>query len=409
MLRLWWRSLKSPAYAKHIAERFGFIKKCDVTQPCIWVHAVSVGETIAAEPLIERLLIKYPKHRIHISSMTPTGRDEVAKRFVGRVSQSYAPYDFPLFIALFLQRLKPSALLVMETELWPNTIHACHQRGIKTALLNGRMSERSVRGYQKFIGLTRPMMQNLDIIAAQFTADFQRYLSLGATISALHEVGNIKFDIKRPDNESKIKSELITQILPQNNRPIIVVASTHEGEDELLLPLINSIKKQSQVKPLWLWVPRHPERFDVVAQLFDQQGLSYCRRSLSQAVTEQDVYLVDTIGELNRLYAIATIAIIGGSFIERGGHNMLEAALWGLPIVTGRSDFNFSVISEQLQVAGAMKTVTDIDELLPLLLALLNNKTKQQQMGLAARAVLEKNQGSLEKTLGLLIPLLTAE
>lgn len=402
VLRLWWRGIKAPAYRANILERFGFVVAI-TNKPCIWVHAVSVGETIASQPLIEQLLEQYPQYHIHISSMTPTGRQEVHKRFGGRVSQSYAPYDFPLFVKLFLSRVNPSVMLVMETELWPNIVHQCRKQGIKTALINGRLSERSAKGYKKINALSRPMLQSLNLVAAQFKSDADRFKALGVADDALHEIGNIKFDIHRPNDFESMQSRLRQQIIPDNvSRPIIIVASTHEGEDEYLLPMINTIAQQSDVKPLWLWVPRHPERFDRVAQLIEQQQLSYCRRSTQQIVSDQTVYLADTMGELACLYAIADIAIIGGSFIERGGHNMLEAALWDLPIVTGSSDFNFSVVSKQLQAAEALQQCDDQTALINCMVSLLNDTTLREKRGLAARAVLEKNQGSLQKTLGLL-------
>jgi 3-deoxy-D-manno-octulosonic-acid transferase len=397
VLRLLWRARLAPLYRQRIAERFGFFKHA-VAPGGIWVHAVSVGETIAAAPLIRALQQQYPQYPLTVTTMTPTGSERVRALFGDSVFHVYAPYDLPLFIARFLQRVRPRLLIVMETELWPNTIHGCAARGIPVLLANARLSQKSADGYARLRALTQPMLGELTKVVAQNAQDGARFVALGLPAENLAVSGSIKFDIA-------LDAELIARAQQTQNewsvdaRPIWIAASTHAGEDEIILQAHGELRARFP-QALLILVPRHPERFDTVARLLDREGFVYQRRSARTSVAvETTVLLGDTMGELLLLLGCADIAFVGGSLIARGGHNSLEPAAWGLPILTGASDFNFREISALLQQAGALQIVPDAAALTQTLIELISDPSLCARRGDSARRVVEENRGALHKLL----------
>jgi 3-deoxy-D-manno-octulosonic-acid transferase len=395
LLRLLWRARRAPAYRRRIGERFGWFAAPARTGG-IWVHAVSVGETIAAAPVIRELRRRFPDLPIAVTTMTPTGSERVRALFGDDVFHVYAPYDMPDAIGRFLRRVRPRLAIIMETELWPNTVHACARRRIPVLLANARLSARSARGYAKLSGLSAAMLRELTAVIAQNAEDAERFVALGLPRARIEVSGSIKFDIE-------LDAGLLAQARSQkaawqlDNRNIWIGASTHAGEDETLLHAHRQLRAV-HADALLILVPRHPERFDTVAALIAREGFHCIRRTEGTAVSiDTAVLLGDTMGELLCLYGCADIAVVGGSFVERGGHNTLEPAAWGLPIVTGPSSFNFREIAELLANVGASTVVRNADELARELIRLTDNPALRAQRGNAARQLVESNRGALQK------------
>ncbi len=396
LLRIAWRSRSSPGYGRAWWQRFGWVPQANAGSRPLWLHAVSVGETIAARPLVEALLARHPDVPLLISGMTATGAERVAALFGDRVTHVFAPYDTPDIIGRFLARVRPRALLIMETELWPNWIAACTRRGIPTLLLNGRMSARSARGYARVGALSRPLFAALTWVAAQSEADAQRYRQLGVRDAVLSITGSVKFDAA-PEAGLADRAAAWRQA-QLDRRPVWVAGSTHEGEEVLLLDAHRAMRERIP-DLLLILVPRHPERFDAVAALIDRRGLRCVRRSRADPCgVEVDVLLGDTMGELLFFYAVCDLAFIGGSLVARGGHNPLEAAMLGKPVLAGPHLFNFQSICADLVAAGAMEIV-DQEHLELRLTALLEDRTACRHMGDAGLRVMASNRGALERLL----------
>ncbi|WP_299977633.1 lipid IV(A) 3-deoxy-D-manno-octulosonic acid transferase [uncultured Pseudoteredinibacter sp.] len=403
LLRLLWRAIKAPAYAKRWQERLGLFPKLKNSRPVICLHSVSVGETIAASPLIKRLLEDYPDHQLMVTTTTPTGSALLQERFTGQLAHVYLPYDLPDAVARFLNKLEPELMLVMETELWPNLLAACKKRGIPSLLLNGRLSERSAKGYQRVSALSAPMFAALSGVYAQSEADRQRFISTGAKAENTVVSGNIKFDLQL-NNELREQAKKLKQQWREcstgEGRFLIAAASTHPGEDEIILEAFGLLL-QPEPQARLLLVPRHPERFNEVARLIKEQGLSMQRRSVtkSRKALEDNcqVILGDTMGEMLCFFGAVDAAFIGGSLVDRGGHNMIEAAAWGLPIMTGKSCFNFVEASSLLQTAGALLQVENAVELADHWKQLMNDPEQVKTMSTAALEVAESNRGALDK------------
>ena len=337
-LRLALRARKAPAYARRIKERFSFALP-PLKPGGIWVHAVSVGESIAAAPMIRALQARYPELPITVTCMTPTGSERIQALFGDSVQHCYLPYDLPWAAARFLDRVRPRLAVVMETELWPNHIHQCARRGIPVALANARLSERSARGYARFGKLTAPMLAELSLIAVQTQAEAQRFLDLGARPDCVEVTGSIKFDLKIDAELLQRAAELRRQWQAEQ-RPVWIAASTHAGEDEIVLAAHRQLL-ETRPNALLILVPRHPERFNSVHELCLSDGLTTRRRATGEAVQAGDqVLLGDTMGELLFLYALADIAFVGGSLVANGGHNLLEPAALGKPVLSGPHLFN---------------------------------------------------------------------
>ena len=396
-LRLWWRARKAPAYAKRIGERFA----CNLpplTPGGIWVHAVSVGESIAAAPMIRALLARHPELPITVTCMTPTGSERIRALFGDAVQHCYLPYDLPWAAARLLDRLRPKLAVVMETELWPNHIHQCARRGIPVVLANARLSERSARGYARFSRLTAPMLAELEWIAVQTEAEAERFRQLGARPDHVQVTGSIKFDLTI-DPELPRRAAALREQWGASDRPVWIAASTHAGEDEIVLAAHRQLLV-SHPEALLILVPRHPERFNGVFELCRQQGFATCRRSSGAAVTaEHGVLLGDTMGELLFLYALADVAFVGGSLVANGGHNLLEPAALGKPVLSGPHLFNFLDIAAQLRDAGALGEVTDAATLAQRVTILWDEPNEARRMHEAGLAVLAANQGALRRVL----------
>ena len=400
-LRLLWRAVKSPNYAKRWAERFGFVNDLDSNKEIIWLHAVSVGETLAAVALVNALQEKYPEHRLMVTSMTPTGSERILAAFGDSVEHSYAPYDMPDAVARFLGRVRPKLLIIMETELWPNTIAACNKRDIPVILANGRLSEKSARAYQYISGLVRPMLHGLHAVAEQHNDDAQRFQSLGLPDTAVRVTGNIKFDLKIDPSLMGTVEQLSKDWRGTTQRRVFLAASTHKGEDEIILAAFAEIKAQLE-SVLLVIVPRHPERFNQVANLCKSAGFSIARRSENAPVAEADILLGDSMGELMAFFGACDLAFVGGSFVPTGGHNMIEPAAWGVPVLTGPHLFNFTGIAHLLTKAGGMKVCKDVDDLDHQSVMLLQDERHRNQMGEAARHVAVANRGALDRLLALI-------
>ncbi|WP_312911222.1 lipid IV(A) 3-deoxy-D-manno-octulosonic acid transferase [Stutzerimonas nitrititolerans] len=396
-LRLLWRAWRAPAYSRRIGERFAI--GLPLLRPGgIWVHAVSVGESIAAAPLIRELMARHPGSPITVTCMTPTGSERIQAMFGDSVQHCYLPYDLPWAAARFLDRVRPRLAVVMETELWPNHIHQCARRGIPVALANARLSERSARGYARFARLTAPMLAELSLIAVQTAAEAERFRQLGARPECIEVTGSIKFDLTIDPALLMRASELRAQ-WNAAQRPLWIAASTHAGEDEIILAAHRQLLVRHP-QALLILVPRHPERFGSVVELCRKAGFASVRRSQGEAVTAQTEVLVgDTMGELLFLYALADIAFVGGSLVPNGGHNLLEPAALGKPLISGPHLFNFLEIAAQLRDAGALREVVDADELAAVVDGFLQDPIRAAQSRAAGLSVLANNQGALQRLL----------
>ncbi|MEJ6772752.1 MAG: lipid IV(A) 3-deoxy-D-manno-octulosonic acid transferase [Porticoccaceae bacterium] len=401
LLRLLYRALKAPAYRKRWAERFGFPVYAESTADFIWLHAVSVGETLAAVPLVKTLQEKYPQHLLMVTCMTPTGSERIKAAFGDSVDHSYMPYDTPDAVARFLNRLKPKMLIIMETELWPNTIAACQSRDIPVILANGRLSARSAAAYQSISSLVQPMLSGISAVAAQHKDDGDRFIRLGLPPSALEVTGNIKFDLSLDRDVQDRAAVLSEQWHCGNNRPVFLAASTHRGEDEIILQSFGHIKQQID-NALLVLVPRHPERFNQVGELCTSAGFTLARRSAGDKVEAADVLLGDTMGELMVFFGACDVAFVGGSLVATGGHNMIEPAAWGVPVLTGPHLFNFTEASQLLLAADGMLVCNDAAELAEQCISLMGNKGRRQEVGNAARLVAEANRGALDKLMSVI-------
>lgn len=396
-LRLLWRSRRAPAYSRRIGERFA-IGLPAFKPGGIWVHAVSVGESIAAAPMVRELMARYPDLPITITCMTPTGSERIQALFGDSVQHCYLPYDLAWAAARFLNRVQPKLAVVMETELWPNHIHQCAQRGIPVALVNARLSERSARGYARFARLAAPMLAELSLIAVQTEAEAERFRRLGARVECVEVTGSIKFDLSidpaLPETASALRNQWNA-----TERPLWIAASTHAGEDEILLEAHRQLLANNP-DALLILVPRHPERFAAVYELCRKQDFIAVRRSLSEPPTAStQVLLGDTMGELLFLYALADVAFVGGSLVPTGGHNLLEPAALGKPVLTGPHLFNFLDIAAQLHDAGALTEITSATELASEIEAFWRAPLQAEQARGGGYAVLKNNQGALKRLL----------
>ncbi len=397
LLRLFWRSLHLPAYRQRWTERFGFCRL--PKQPYLWIHAVSVGEVQATLPLVRYLQQHFPQHSLLITTMTPTGAERVRTLFNGKVFHAYLPYDLPNAINRFLRHVQPSLLILMETELWPNLLHTCQHKNIPVILANARLSKRSSRRYQWVKWLIQPALTCVSTIAAQTDADANRFLSLGMRAMQIKVTGNLKFDQPIPDN---LKIQAKTLKAQWKNRPVWIAASTHEGEEALILSALQTIK-QNLPNSLLILVPRHPERFGKVAALCQSQNYTLIKHSEATQITlNTDIYLGDTMGELLMLYATADVAFVGGSLVPVGGHNLLEPAALGLPIITGMHTFNFTAITLKLTRLGAAIQIKDSTELADAVNICLTNPNLRQQMGYQGKRVVQQNQGALQKLINVI-------
>ncbi len=396
LLRLYLRSRKSPAYRERLRERFGFGAR--IKEPVIWVHAVSVGEVQAAKPLIARLQKKYPEHSLVVTTMTPTGAERVAD-IKGRVQHRYVPYDTPGCIKRFLRRIQPSMLIIMETEIWPNMLYYSHRQHIPSMLVNARMSERSARGYARVNALTTPALNKFTYIAAQGEVDKERLIALGADPEKIQVTGSLKFDFTAPGEVEKHAKILREQWGVE--RKVWIAASTHKGEDEQVLDAFKQLHRALPEAMLVL-VPRHPERFNEVAALCQARGFSLVRRSEQrECQADTAIFLGDSMGELMLFFAASDVAFVGGSLVATGGHNLLEPASLGIPVLTGPHMFNFAEIHRLLRQAEASIEVENSRHLAKELLRLFDDPALCRAVGERGKRLVAQNRGALDRVVAL--------
>lgn len=417
IIRLLWRSIQAPAYRQRIGERLGlafppllhFSTRLEASSPPrpspptrgkgakyptgAWIHAASVGEVQASIPLIEHFLHSYPNLIVIVTTTTPTGSQRVRELFGARIYHCYIPYDIPFAVRQFIQTIQPQLAIFIETEVWPNVLYECKRNNIPIVLANARLSERSLRGYAKFRALAREAFGCFTQVAAQSAADAQRLKNLGVAAEKLVVTGNIKFDLRLPVDLHT--QSLILRESWGKERPVWIAASTHAGEEAQVLMAHREVLTFLP-NALLVLVPRHPERFAAVGQLILNQGFELIRRSEMRACNSQtQVFLGDSMGELIRFFAAADVAFVGGSLVEHGGHNLLEPAALGIPVITGPYVRNFITIAATLVTAGAARQVKTAAELASVVVLWLRNADLRQCIGESGRLVVENNRGAL--------------
>ncbi|MCF1428275.1 MAG: lipid IV(A) 3-deoxy-D-manno-octulosonic acid transferase [Shewanella sp.] len=398
LLYLLLRARKSPEYRLRWSERFGLHK---VRATDMLLHSVSMGETLAALPLIRRLLATHPELTITITTSSPTGSAEVAKAFAGelaagRVQHLYLPFDLPCCIGRFVRQVQPQVCVIMETELWPNVIHYAAEQGARIILANGRLSAKSFAQYQKWPSLSRPMLAKLDCLAVQTQAEADRFIELGVAPDKVLVCGSLKFDLPL-DPQLQPGSQVMRSDWHKADAPVWVAGSVHPGEFAAVITAHKALLDHFP-QALLIMVPRHPEQFASAAQVLADSGLTVVRRSEGMAVTrETQVLLGDTMGELLQWYAAADFAFVGGTLIPNGGHNPLEAAALGLPVIMGPNHRDFLEITGMLQQAGNLCVVKDAAALALRVAELASNEPARAAAGEGGIAVLERNRGALTR------------
>ena len=398
-----WRGRRNPGYWKNLRQRFGFGPCLDATDN-LWVHAVSVGEVQAAAPLVRELQATYPDRRLVITCMTPTGAAHAQTLFGDTVDHRFVPYDLPGSVKRFFNRVRPGLAVILETELWPNLYNECGRRGVPLVLASARISPRSINRYRLLVGLFRETLSHGIIIGAKSEADAMRFRQVGAAPERTYVTGNIKFDFRLPPQVKLLGLEFREHHAAL--RPVWVAASTHSGEEEIALAAHRRVLERFP-DALLLLVPRHPDRFDEVADLLTRLEVSHVRRSTGLRLGERDsVFLGDTLGELMSFYAAADVAFVAGSLVPIGGHNLLEPAALGLPVLTGPHTFNCEEIAEMFIDAGAARLVTDAQTLGDAVAELLADPQARRELGARGQRIVEDNRGALERLLKLVRPLL---
>ncbi len=399
LLRLLLVSCKNPDYRKRWLERFGIVNWKN-EKSVIWIHAVSVGEVNAAKPIVKKLSKKYPDFSILITTVTPTGAATVSQEYNKNILNLYLPYDIPFCVNKFLQSVNPVVLITMETEIWPNLYHLCNEANIPVLIVNARLSEKSTKGYKLISKLTSKTLQLVEEIAAQTKADADRFIMLGAKKENISISGNLKFDIE-VQQSVKEEAESLRHYF-SISRPIWIAASTHEGEEEIILDAHRNVLSKYQDAILIL-APRHPERIKRVVTLCKQGGFKFKRRTKEESFeNENSVFLLDTLGELKLYYAASEVAFVGGSLVKNGGQNMLEPASLNLPVITGPYTYNFREISELLFHEGALLLAQNAKELSDRVIDLLSDANLRNSIGDSGETVIKANRGSSNKTFELI-------
>ena len=400
-VRLRWRARREPAYGERRRERFGHLPDT-IPSGVIWLHTVSAGETIAAVPLVQQLTAQFPKLQFLVTTMTPTGSQQVQERLGDKVAHCYAPYDFPDAIQRFFDAVQPRVLVLMETELWPNMIRTAQSRNVPVLLVNGRLSAKSARGYQRIASLSRPMLAALDAIACQTMAHRDRFIALGTPAPRVTVAGSVKFDVRLPRYFEEECARLKTLLGIRDDEFIWIAASTHPGEEAIVLDAFERLLSQGRQLRLIL-VPRHPARADEVAAIVGELGLTCERQSACpEADTSRaQVILGDVMGTLLQLYGVAHVAFVGGSLVPIGGHNPIEPALYRLPIICGPHQFNFADVMTSMADQGGLETVSDATGLADAVAACTDDGSLRQEAGAAAHAIVEQNRGATARVVEL--------
>ena len=407
VLRLLVKSANEPGYRRYWWRRFaiGMPSRVRAGEGLIWVHAVSVGELLAVAPLVERILQEWPDKAVLITNTTPTGSDQTKKLFGGRVEHTWFPFDIPLVTSKFLRHWSPQLIVMVETEIWPNVMASARGRGIPVALVNARLSARSARGYARLGEFTRETLRGFSLIAAQSKSDDRRFRRIGADPHSMQVVGSIKFDIDlaaRRRQLDVILSELGSEI---KSRPLWAAASTHPGEEQLVIDAYQALTQRGLSTRLLL-APRHPNRTEDIIKLLQKADLNYKRRSEKAPITtDTDVLIIDTLGELSAFLGLADAAFIGGSLVPRGGHNPIEAAAWGCAVITGPHVINFATIVRDMERGGAIRVVVDQHQLADRLASVWEGD-KQDSDAKRAQTFIETRRGATRRQLDLLKALL---
>ncbi len=405
---LYWllRGLANRDYWDRVGQRFGlgFPK---LPEGSVWVHAVSVGEVQAAAPLVRRLLERFTDRRLLITTVTPTGAERARSLFGDRIVHCYIPFETPGAVKRFFGAVRPAFALIMETEIWPNLYHACGSRGIPLVLVSARISPKSVGNYRRLLPLFRETLSHGILIAAQSRADADRFLSLGASRERTWVTGNIKFDIELPESLPQDGRALRDELWP--GRPAWIAASTHDGEETQVLDAHEAVLA-ARPDTLLVLVPRHPQRFAGVASLLERRGFDYVSRTSGDRPSPStSVFLLDTMGELPLYYAASDVAFVGGTLVPVGGHNLLEPAALGVPVITGPHLFNTQDIADMFARVGASVTVPDAATLGREVNALLADPERARAQGEKGSDIVEKNRGALQRLLVLLDPLVSKQ
>lgn len=407
LLLMWYKGRKQPAYRKRLWERYGVYDETEKPKAKgVIIHAASVGEVIAATPLIKEIGKKYPNLPLIVTTVTPTGSERVNAAFSNSVSHFYLPYDLPDAVERFLNFVDPKLMIVIETELWPNLIRKVNLRNIPFIIANARLSPRSARRYGWVRQSIKDMLNQISLIMAQDEVSKERYLALGYKAEKMVNTGNLKFDLE-------ITSELRQSVLETktalnlNERPIWIAGSTHEGEEKLILDT-HKLLLQDYPNLVLILVPRHPERFSIVELLIEKSELNYVKRSLNQPLdSNTQVLLGDTMGEMMLLYGISNIAFVGGSLVKHGGHNPLEPIAFNIPVISGFFTYNFPGIFEKLRkVKGVVEVESTAEALFDSIELLLEQPELGQEIAQAGFEVLRENQGALKRHIDLLAPYL---
>ena len=396
-IRLTWRGIGNKKYLQRWGERLGIANvRPTKDKSIVWVHAVSVGEVNASIPLLRALMEEYPSSEFLVTTSTPTGSDILLSKLGNKIKHQYVPIDIPICINLFINTWKPKALILLETEIWPNIIHCCKKQGIVTALVNARLSEKSKLKYLRFNSVIQPAINSLDLILAQYESDAYSFNEIAAD-KEIKLCGNLKFDQDMPEELESISDSIRDSWSKEGKRrPTLIAASTHEGEEVIVLDAFNAIL-ETITDALLIVVPRHLERFNKVKSLIDDQGFNFSSRSKKEDVTNDvQVLLGDTMGELNFLYSVSDVAFVGGSLIDHGGQNLLEPAAQGLPLCSGPSVRNFVEISDQLKKASGLTIIKDKKELADYFIDLVNDEHNLQKTGQASKNVFMENRGAIE-------------
>lgn len=406
LARLGWRGISNRPYWDHLAERLGMLPESLQVDSPIWIHAVSVGEAQAAVPVARALMERFPESRLLVTTTTPTGRARVAAALGDSARLAYVPFDTPGAVARFLERVKPAIGLIMETELWPNLIRGCHARGIPVVLANARLSDRSARGYSRIARLTYPTLACVDAALAQTERDGRRLLEIGLPAERLHVTGSVKFEVRLPPSVREAGAAIRRRW--GNERSVFIAASTHEGEERIVLDAHRRLLAESP-RALLVLVPRHPERFGRVAELSRSEGFETVLHSESPFdCASAQVYVGDTMGDLPVLYAGADVAFVGGSLVDVGGHNVLEPAALGIPVLTGPRVRNFADITGRLASTGAARFVQDAGSLFDAARAWLDDANERHRAGQLGQDFVESNRGALTATVEVVERLLKA-
>ena len=398
-LRLFWKGRLNRGYRQRWLERFGIFETRPLQQS-IWIHAASVGEVQATQQLVKQLQQRYPGKQIVFSTTTPTGAERVKLLYGNDVIHYYFPYDIPFVINRWLNHVRPEKLVMMETEIWPNLLIACQENHIPAILANGRLSEKSLRGYLRFGRFAHQVFQSIRVVAVQSEDDAGRFKQVGVRPGQMHITGSVKFDVSQPAI-AREQAEAMRRLIG-TGRPVWIAASTREGEEEAVLAAHARVCEKIP-EALMILVPRHPERFDKIAQLCQQRGFTLMRRSSNKACTaEHNIFLGDSMGELPMMYQVADVAFVGGSLVDTGGQNVLEPASFGLPVLFGPSMYNFATISEMLLCEQAALRVDDAVVLADQVIAWLSDASERAIFGENARRLVEENRGATEKLVSLI-------